>query len=155
MRCSSCQHGDDKVVDSREAADGESVRRRRECLACGHRFTTYERIDVVMPMVVKKDGGRDPWDRQKLSAGIHRACEKRPVAAASIDQAVASVERLAQDTGTPEVSSNLVGEAVMNCLKDLDDVAYVRFASVYKSFRDIDEFVAAVEAIAKERRGNF
>lgn len=155
MRCPSCQHGDDKVVDSREAAGGESVRRRRECLACGHRFTTYERVDVVMPMVVKKDGGRDPWDREKLSAGFHRACEKRPVPAAAIDRAVAQIERLAQDAGTLEVPSSLVGEAVMNCLKDLDDVAYVRFASVYKSFRDIDEFVAAVETIAKERRGSF
>lgn len=153
MRCPFCQHEDDKVVDSREAADGDSVRRRRECLGCGRRFTTYERIDVVMPMVVKKDGCREPWDRDKLLSGFRRACEKRPVSADAIEDAVVSVERRSQEAGAREVSSAIVGEAVMDCLKDLDDVAYVRFSSVYKSFRDIDEFVAAVETIASERRG--
>jgi transcriptional repressor NrdR len=153
VRCPFCQHGDDKVVDSREAADGDSVRRRRECLACGRRFTTYERIDVVMPMLVKKDGCREPWNREKLSSGIRRACEKRPVSADAIEEAVVWVERRAQEAGSREVDSSTVGEAVMDCLKNLDDVAYVRFSSVYKSFRDIDEFVAAVEKIASERRG--
>ncbi len=154
MRCPFCQHGDDKVVDSREAADGDSVRRRRECLACGRRFTTYEHIDVVMPMVVKKDGCREPWNREKLLSGVRRACEKRPVSADAIEDAISHVERLVQEPGTREVASSLVGEAVMDCLKNLDDVAYVRFSSVYKSFRDIDEFVAAVETIASERRGS-
>ena len=153
MRCPVCQRSDSKVVDSRETADGDTIRRRRECLECGRRFTTYERVDEVMPMVVKKDDRREPWDRDKVAAGIRKACEKRPVPADAIDEAVNSVERRVQESGAREVASSAIGEAVMACLKDLDDVAYVRFASVYKSFRDIDEFMSELEAIVKERRG--
>jgi transcriptional repressor NrdR len=153
MKCPFCQHGDSKVVDSRDGRDGETIRRRRECLRCQRRFTTYERIDVVMPMVVKKDGRREPWDRGKVLAGLQKACQKRPVSADRIEDAVTQVERVVQEAGTREVPSSVVGEAIMACLKELDDVAYVRFASVYKSFRDIDEFMSALESIVKERSG--
>ncbi len=153
MKCPFCQQPNDKVVDSRETGDGAIVRRRRECLACNSRFTTYERIEVVMPMVVKKDGRRENWDRSKVVAGIHKACEKRPVSADAIEEAVDEIERSVQDMGGRELPCSVVGESVMICLKNLDDVAYVRFASVYKSFRDIDEFVAALDSLAKERSG--
>jgi transcriptional repressor NrdR len=153
MRCPFCHHPDDKVVDSREGRDGDSTRRRRECLACGRRFTTYERIDVVMPLIVKKDGRREPYDRTKVLAGLHKACEKRPISADTIEEVAADVERRVQETSAREVPSSVVGEAVMSSLKDLDDVAYVRFASVYKSFRDIDEFMSELESIVMERRG--
>ncbi|MFP6609689.1 MAG: transcriptional regulator NrdR [Deltaproteobacteria bacterium] len=153
MKCPFCQHPENKVVDSRDTRDGDQVRRRRECLGCTRRFTTYERVDVVMPMVVKKDGRREAWNRDKVSSGLLKASEKRPVPVDALEEAVARVERTVQDAGTREVSSEAVGEAVMNCLKDLDDVAYVRFASVYRSFRDIDEFMAALESLVKERGG--
>jgi transcriptional repressor NrdR len=153
MRCPFCHHPDDKVVDSREGREGASTRRRRECLACGRRFTTYERVDAVMPMIVKKDGRREPYDREKVLAGLHKACEKRPISADTIEEVAADVERHVQEAGAREVPSSLVGEAVMSSLKELDDVAYVRFASVYKSFRDIDEFMSELESIVKERRG--
>ncbi|MFP6626468.1 MAG: transcriptional regulator NrdR [Deltaproteobacteria bacterium] len=151
MKCPFCQHPENKVVDSRDTRDGDEVRRRRQCLACGNRFTTYERIDTVMPMIVKKDGSRQPWNRDKLLAGLHKACEKRPVPADTIEEVVAAVETDVQDAGLREVSSTVVGEAVMERLKSLDDVAYVRFASVYKSFRDIDEFMSALESLVSER----
>ena len=151
MKCPFCQHLDDKVVDSRETGEGTMIRRRRECLGCERRFTTYERIDAVMPMVVKKDGTRVAWDRSKVLAGLHKACEKRPVSADAIDGMVAHVERSAQDAGAGEISSSVVGEAIMKSQKGVDDVAYVRFASVYKSFRDIDEFMSALETLVKER----
>ena len=153
MKCPFCQHPENKVVDSRDTRDGDQVRRRRECRGCTRRFTTYERVDVVMPMVVKKDGRREAWNRDKVSSGLLKASEKRPVPAAALEEAVTRVERAVQDAGTREVSSEAVGEAVMNCLKDLDDVAYVRFESVYRSFRDIDEFMAALESLVKERGG--
>ena len=151
MRCPFCHHTDNKVVDSRESGDGVAIRRRRECLGCTRRFTTYERVDEVMPMVVKKDGRREPYDRAKILAGLHKACEKRSVSADTIQQAADSVERRVQEEGSREVASSVVGEAVMTCLRDLDDVAYVRFASVYKSFGDIDEFRHVLESIASER----
>ncbi len=151
MKCPFCQHPENKVVDSRDTRDGDEVRRRRQCLACENRFTTYERIDTVMPMIVKKDGSRQPWNRDKLLAGLHKACEKRPVPADTIEEVVTAVETDVQDAGLREVSSTVVGEAVMERLKSLDDVAYVRFASVYKSFRDIDEFMSALESLVSER----
>jgi transcriptional repressor NrdR len=151
MRCPFCQHPDSKVVDSRDSGDGGTIRRRRECLDCERRFTTYERIDAVMPMVVKKDGRREPFERDKVLAGLHKACEKRPVPADTIEEVATEVERNVQEAGTREVPSTVVGEAIMDRLKVLDDVAYVRFASVYKSFRDIDEFMKALESIVKER----
>ncbi len=151
MKCPFCQNPDDKVVDSRETADRGAIRRRRECLGCARRFTTYERIEVAMPAVVKKDGRREPWERSKVSAGLHTACQKRPVSEDAIEESVNRVERIVQDTGQREVECAIVGEAVMECLKGLDDVAYVRFASVYKSFRDIDEFVSALDTLIKEK----
>lgn len=152
MRCPYCQHADDKVVDSREGGDGDVIRRRRECLACRRRYTTYERLDVVMPMVVKKDGRREPWDRAKLEAGFHKACEKRPVATDLIEDGVARIEARVQEKGLREIRSSEVGEQVMEALKSLDEVAYVRFASVYRSFRDIAEFQRTVESLVSERK---
>ena len=151
MRCPFCQHADDRVVDSREGDGGEVIRRRRECLSCKRRFTTYERIDVVMPLVVKKDGRREPWDRIKLEAGFHKACEKRPVPTDAIDEGVSRIERAIQEKGLREIDSADVGEQVMETLKTLDEVAYVRFASVYRSFRDIAEFQRTVENLVSER----
>jgi transcriptional repressor NrdR len=151
MRCPFCRHHDSKVVDSRDSGDGDVIRRRRECLECQRRFTTYERVDVAMPMIVKKDGTREPYERSKILAGLRKACEKRPVSVDSIEATADAVERKVQEAGTAEVSSSVVGEAVVSSLKDLDDVAYVRFASVYKSFRDIDEFMSALETLVKER----
>lgn len=151
MRCPFCHHPDDKVVDSREGREGDSIRRRRECLACGRRFTTYERVDVIMPLIVKKDGRREPYDRNKVLAGLHKACEKRPVSADTIEDAASEVEKRVQEAGAREVPSSVVGEAIMALLKEMDDVAYVRFASVYKSFRDIDEFMSALQSIVSER----
>jgi transcriptional repressor NrdR len=153
MKCPFCQHDDSKVVDSREGPDSDSIRRRRECLGCNRRFTTYERIDQVMPMVVKKGDRRESWDRGKVLAGLQKACEKRPVPADAIERAVTEVERRVAETATREVPSSSIGEEVMEALKALDDVAYVRFASVYKSFRDIEEFMDALETISNERRG--
>lgn len=152
MRCPFCQHADDRVVDSREAGDGDVIRRRRECLACKRRFTTYERIDIVMPMVVKKDGRREPWDRTKLEAGFHKACEKRPVPTDAIEDSIARIEHKVQEQGLREIRSDDVGEQVMEALKGLDEVAYVRFASVYRSFRDIAEFQRTVETLVSERK---
>ncbi|MFQ5477355.1 MAG: transcriptional regulator NrdR [Candidatus Binatia bacterium] len=151
MKCPFCQHPDSKVVDSRDSGDGEAIRRRRQCEDCGRRFTTYERVDVVMPLVVKKGGRREPWDRAKVLAGLYRACEKRPVSADAIENTAGRVERGVQECGHREVPSSVVGESVMSMLKELDDVAYVRFASVYKSFRDIDEFMSALETLVNER----
>ncbi len=152
MRCPFCQHSDDRVVDSRESGEGDCVRRRRECSKCGRRFTTYERIDAVMPLVVKKDGRREAWDRDKLVAGFHKACEKRPVSADAIEESVSGIERAMQERGVRELTSTDVGEAVMDSLKNLDEVAYVRFASVYRSFRDIAEFQRTVETLVSERK---
>jgi transcriptional repressor NrdR len=154
MRCPYCHHADDRVVDSREGGEGDVIRRRRECLACKRRFTTYERIDIVMPMVVKKDGRREPWDRAKLDAGFHKACEKRPVSLDAIEDSVARIERTVQERGLREIASEEVGEQVMEALKTLDEVAYVRFASVYRSFRDIAEFQRTVESLVSERKRN-
>ncbi len=152
MKCPFCGQENNRVVDSRESGDGAAIRRRRECNGCRRRFTTYERPDLVLPMIVKKDGRREPYSRDKVLLGLRKACEKRPVPADAIDRIAAAVERRLQEAGAREVSSSVVGETIMEELKDLDDVAYVRFASVYKSFRDIDEFQAALETIVKERR---
>ena len=114
MRCPFCQHPDDKVVDSREGREGDAIRRRRECLACGRRFTTYERVDAVMPLIVKKDGRREPYDRGKVLAGLHKACEKRPISADTIEEVATEVERRVQESGAREVPSSVVGEAIMS-----------------------------------------
>ena len=151
MKCPFCGFADTKVIDSRLGKEGNNIRRRRECFDCERRFTTYERIEETLPLVIKKDGRREPYDRGKLLAGLHKACEKRPVATDTIESLADYVERKVEEAETREVSSSVIGEAVMSRLKDLDDVAYVRFASVYKSFRDIDEFMAALESLVKER----
>ncbi len=153
MRCPYCGHVEDKVVDSREAQDGLATRRRRECLACGRRFTTYERIEDVLPQVVKKDGRREPFDRAKIAEGVKRACQKRPVSAEQVDELVAGVERKVMESGEREVRSTSIGEAVMERLQRLDEVAYVRFASVYRAFRDVGEFTTVLERLRREGEG--
>jgi len=153
MKCPFCAHQDNKVIDSRLSKEGQVIRRRRECLACVRRFTTYERIEEIMPLVVKKDGRREVFDRQKIVHGVKLACQKRPVSSESIDQLVEQVERRLQELGEREVTSSVVGELVMKLLQELDDVAYVRFASVYRSFQDIGEFMTELKGLANERKG--
>ena len=140
MKCPYCAHLGDKVVDSRESKEGEVIRRRRECLDCGKRFTSYERIDEIPYMVVKKDGTRERFDRQKLVQGLLKACEKRPVSVAALETIADRVEATLQDRPEKEISTADIGTFVMEELRKLDKVAYVRFASVYKHFRDIGEF---------------
>jgi transcriptional repressor NrdR len=140
MKCPYCGHLGDKVVDSRESKEGEVIRRRRECLECGRRFTSYERIDEIPYMVVKKDGRRERFDRQKLVAGLLKACEKRPVRVGALEMIADKVEAALQERPEREIATEDIGAHVMAELKVLDKVAYVRFASVYRNFRDIDEF---------------
>ena len=147
MRCPFCGHLQDRVVDSREAQDGQATRRRRECLGCARRFTTYERVEESLPSLVKKDGRRESFDRRKIVEGMRRACQKRPVSQERIDQMATQVERRLQESGEREVRSSAVGELVMELLRAEDPVAYVRFASVYRDFRDVGEFTAAVEGL--------
>jgi transcriptional repressor NrdR len=149
VRCPYCGHLEDKVVDSREAQDGQATRRRRECLGCGRRFTTYERIEDVLPQVVKKDGRREAFDRAKIVEGVATACQKRPVSAEEIEALVSAVERDVQELGEREIRTSAIGEAVMRRLRALDEVAYVRFASVYRAFRDVGEFMSELETLAK------
>ena len=151
MRCPFCTHLESKVTDSRLSAVGDVTRRRRECEKCARRFTTYERVEEVLPLVVKKDGRREMFDRVKLLAGLRRACDKRDVALGRLEQIVDAVERDLIDSGEKEISAKTIGEKVMDHLRTLDDIAYVRFASVYRSFRDIEEFRAELEKIARER----
>lgn len=141
MKCPFCQHAESKVIDSRMGKDGASIRRRRECEKCEKRFTTYERIEETFPFVVKKDGRREPYDRMKVISGFQKACEKRPVSVEAIEHSVNTIEAQLMELGEKEIPSTQLGELVMTALKDLDDVAYVRFASVYRSFKDIGEFV--------------
>ncbi|HQX82921.1 MAG TPA: transcriptional regulator NrdR [Vicinamibacterales bacterium] len=140
MKCPYCGHPGDKVVDSRESKEGEVIRRRRECLDCGRRFTSYERIDEIPYMVVKKDGRRERFERQKLVAGLLKACEKRPVRVSALEDVADKVETALQEKPEREISTEEIGAHVMEALRQLDKVAYVRFASVYRNFRDIDEF---------------
>lgn len=153
MRCPYCGHLEDKVVDSREAGEGQATRRRRECLGCSRRFTTYERIEEILPSVVKKDGRREPFDRKKILEGLTRACQKRPVSAAQIESLISAVERQVQELGEKEVPSRVVGEAVMARLRALDPVAFVRFASVYRSFEDVGDFMSELEGLAGGKGG--
>jgi transcriptional repressor NrdR len=150
MRCPFCGHLEDRVVDSREAQDGQATRRRRECIGCGRRFTTYERVEDSLPALVKKDGRRESFDRRKVVEGLRRACQKRPVSQERIEEMATVVERRLQETGEREVPSSAVGELVMDLLRAEDPVAYVRFASVYRDFRDVGEFTAAVEGLRNE-----
>jgi len=152
MKCPYCAHLGDKVVDSRESREGEVIRRRRECLGCGKRFTSYERIDEIPYMVVKKDGTRERFERQKLVAGLLKACEKRPVSVAALEAVADRVESTLQERAEKEIPTNEIGAFVMEELKKLDKVAYVRFASVYRHFRDIGEFMTELKDLlnAKE-----
>ncbi len=151
MRCPFCGHLEDRVVDSREAQDGQATRRRRECLGCSRRFTTYERVEESLPALVKKDGRREAFDRRKVVEGLRRACQKRPVSQERIEEIATLVERRLQESGEREVPSSAVGELVMELLRAEDPVAYVRFASVYRDFRDVGEFTAAVEGLTGRR----
>ncbi len=151
MKCPFCASVDNGVVDSRETEEGHAIRRRRSCTACTRRFTTYERVEEQPLVVVKKDGSRAPFDRQKLLGGLRRACEKRPVPTARIQQVVADIERRGQELGEREISSRWIGEQVMTALRELDEVAYVRFASVYRSFRDVEEFARELETLRGAR----
>lgn len=147
MKCPYCGYKEDKVVDSRSTAEESAVRRRRECLKCGKRFTTYEYIEEVSLMVIKKDGRREAFDRKKILAGIIRACEKRPISIEKMEEIVTWVERAIQKKSDREVSSDRIGELVMEKLKFLDDVAYVRFASVYRQFKDVGQFMVELKDI--------
>lgn len=147
MKCPFCGTLDNKVIDSRLSQGGEVTRRRRECEGCGRRYTTYERVEQVLPLVVKKDDRREPFDRVKVLAGLRRACEKRPVSQESLDRLVDQLERELVETGEKEVPSAVIGEKVMGRLRELDQVAYVRFASVYRSFKDIHEFMAELSGL--------
>ncbi len=144
MRCPFCGEMEDRVIDSRVSREGEVIRRRRECVACTRRFTTYERVEEMLPLVVKKDGRRETFDRIKILTGLKKACEKRPVSADSLERIVDRIEARLQEEGRKEVPSREIGEAVMAELQSLDAVAYVRFASVYREFRGVDEFVDAL-----------
>jgi transcriptional repressor NrdR len=152
VRCPFCSHIESKVIDSRVSASADVTRRRRECEACAKRFTTYERVEEVMPLIVKKDGRREAFDRQKILSGLRRACDKRAVSLDQLEGILDAVERDLIDTGDKEVSAQRVGERVMQELRKLDEIAYVRFASVYRSFRDLDEFMAELESIARDRK---
>jgi transcriptional repressor NrdR len=152
MRCPFCGHSKDKVVDSRESGSGDSIRRRRECLSCARRFTSYERIEEIPYLVVKKDGRREAFDRTKLMAGLHRACEKRPVSAKALTQLVDDTEQMVQDSPDREIDAHVIGERVMERLKELDKVAYVRFASVYRQFEDAQEFMAELRDLLETRK---
>ena len=149
MRCPFCRNRGNRVVDSRLSNDGMMIRRRRMCSACKRRFTTYERVEEAAPMVVKKDGRREPFDRAKIIAGLKRACEKRPVSMETIEQIANNIEAMMADKGDREVASNAIGAAVMNELHKIDQVAYVRFASVYKGFEGTEDFAREIGMLVK------
>src|SRR4029079_5933832 len=151
MKCPFCGHLQDKVVDSRESKEGDAIRRRRQCLECNRRFTSYERIDEIPYMVVKKDGRRERFDRQKVLAGVLKACEKRPVSMVQLEAIADKAEVMVQESSEREVSTQTLGEMIMNELKNLDKVAYVRFASVYLDFKDVQEFMSELKDLLKNR----
>ena len=153
MKCPYCAKLDNKVIDSRLSKDARTIRRRRECIECARRFTTYEKLEEVLPMVVKKDGRREAFSREKITEGIKKACQKRPVSMTHIEEFVDALELHFQELGKKEIESKEVGERVINRLKEWDGVAYVRFASVYRQFKDINEFMSELEAILKARKG--
>ena len=152
MKCPFCDELEDKVVDSRMAKEGEVIRRRRECLGCKRRYTTYERVEEILPVVVKKDGRRESFDRAKILAGLKKACEKRPISTATIETVTDRIEKRIQEMGETEIESRIVGEELMKELHQLDQVAYVRFASVYREFKDIDQFMDELRTLAQQRR---
>ncbi len=152
MKCPYCDYYDSKVIDSRPTEEGQSIRRRRECVSCGERFTTYEKIEAVPIMVIKKDGNRQVYDRNKLLNGIIKSCEKRPVSISQIETIVDGIERNLSNSMKKEVTSVEIGEMVMNKLKDIDEVSYVRFASVYRQFKDLNSFMDELKTIINEER---
>jgi transcriptional repressor NrdR len=151
VKCPFCSHLEDKVVDSREGKEGDVIRRRRECLACGKRFTSYERIDQVPHLVVKKDGRRERFDREKVMQGLLRACQKRPVSVKALETIVDRVDSMVQESPDREVPTVQIGEFLMERLRDLDKVAFVRFASVYRDFKDVDQFMATLKGLLEAR----
>ena len=152
MKCPFCDELEDKVVDSRMAKEGEVIRRRRECLGCKRRYTTYERVEEILPVVVEKDGRRESFDRTKILAGLKKACEKRPISTTTIEAVTDRIEKRIQEMGETEIESRIVGEELMKELHQLDQVAYVRFASVYREFKDIDQFMDELRTLAQQRR---
>ena len=152
MKCPFCGELEDKVIDSRQSQEGNTIRRRRECVACQRRFTTYERLEEMLPLVLKKDGTRQPFDRQKVLAGLQRACVKRPVTGEMLEEIVSDLERTLQESGEKEVPSTAIGEAILERLRPLDDVAYVRFASVYRDFHDVSEFLQELSRLQAGKR---
>jgi transcriptional repressor NrdR len=152
VKCPFCRDLENKVIDSRLSKDGDIIRRRRECLRCQRRFTTYERVEEMLPMIVKKDGRREVYDRLKVISGLKKACEKRPVSMEMIEQTGDRIERMLQERGEKEVSASVIGEAIMKALYDLDKVAYVRFASVYRSFEDVNEFMRELKDLIQTSR---
>lgn len=150
MRCPYCTQPANRVIDSRVSKDAFAIRRRRECESCGRRFTTYERVEETLPLVVKKDGRRESFDRNKIVGGLKRACEKRPVSIETIDKTADDIERQLLESGEREVPSTVIGEAVMAALHRLDEVAYVRFASVYRSFKDLNEFMDELKDLLRK-----
>jgi transcriptional repressor NrdR len=152
MKCPFCAGAENRVIDSRISKDGNAIRRRRECAECGKRFTTYEFVEEVLPMVVKKDGRREPFDRNKILAGIKKACEKRPISVDVMEETADRIEQACQEFQAKEIPSSVIGEKVMSELHDLDEVAYVRFASVYRQFRDVNEFLEELEDLKKRKK---
>jgi transcriptional repressor NrdR len=153
MKCPFCNHLQDKVVDSRETKEGDTIRRRRECLACERRFTTYERIDEVPYMVIKKDGRREKFDRQKVLTGLLKACEKRPISMVKLSELVNQVESKMSDSPDREISTTEIGEFLIDSLRDLDKIAYVRFASVYRDFQDEQAFFNELKNLMRQKTG--
>lgn len=151
MKCPFCNHAEDKVIDSRESREGEAIRRRRQCLACDKRFTTYERIDEVPYMVIKKDGRREKFDRQKVLAGLLKACEKRPISMGKLSDLVNQVEARVTDSPDREISTTEIGEFLIESLRDLDKIAYVRFASVYRDFQDEQAFLNELKNLMRQK----
>lgn len=151
MKCPFCSHQDNRVIDSRLSRDGDVIRRRRECDQCERRFTTYERVEEILPLVIKKDGRREAYSRHKVVSGLTKACEKRPISIETIEDIADRIERSLQGSGDKELRSTMIGEEVMRQLYDLDKVAYVRFASVYRSFQDLDAFMNELKDLIQER----
>ena len=149
MQCPFCHHAESKVIDSRSSTEGDIIRRRRECEVCHQRFTSYERVEEILPMVVKKDGRRENFDRLKIIHGLKKACEKRPVSIETIEKIVSEIEAILQEKTAKEIPSQEIGEMVMEKLHPIDAVAYVRFASVYRSFKDVNEFMSELQSILK------
>ena len=151
MKCPFCGNVEDKVIDSRTSREGNAIRRRRECLQCAKRFTSYERVEDIIPMVIKKDGRREPFDRTKILSGLKKACEKRPIGMETLEGITDSIEKRLIGLNVKEIQSTWVGEEVMSSLKELDKVAYVRFASVYRQFKDINELMNEVKTLFEHR----